>query len=288
VVDRLDECPDIPQGPHGRNGCPPAYVKDDEIATLDQVHFATDKDVILDESKPTLDEVVKVLIENPDIREVEIEGRTDVRASDAYSVNLSQRRVNSVLRYLIQQGIDPQRLQAKSFGHSAPVYDDRACLGPDEALDATCKMMTSKNRRMVFRIVRRGAPPPRPITGADGNASLLPAKKTVLPADATVLPKAESGAGVLKWQGALPISKGTLPSTVLPEAGANAGLPQQTKALPDKGVLPRQGTPNKPEEAKPEPPPSPGAKPKPPPPPPPKPPPPPPAAPSATLPPAQD
>jgi OOP family OmpA-OmpF porin len=286
VVDRLDECPDLPAGPHGRNGCPPAYIQDDMIVTLDQVHFATDKDVILDESKPTLDEVVKVLIEHPEIREVHIDGHTDVRASDAYNLLLSQRRVNSVMHYLTQQGIDSQRLQAKGSGHTQPVDDDRACLDPDEALSPTCRMMTAKNRRVVFRIVRRGAPPPRPITGADGNSSLLPTKETVLPTDATVLPKAESGAGVLKWQGPLPTSKGTLPSTVLPEAGANHGLPQQTKALPDKGVLPRQGTPSKPEEAKPEPPSSAGAKPKPPPSPPPLPPPS--AASSAKPPPAQD
>src|SRR5262249_2100553 len=44
IVDRLDECPDLPQGPKGKNGCPPAYVKGDEIVILDQVHFATDKD----------------------------------------------------------------------------------------------------------------------------------------------------------------------------------------------------------------------------------------------------
>ncbi len=187
IIDRLDECPELPQGPHGKNGCPMAYVKGDEIVITDQVHFATDKDIILDDSKTTLAEVARVLVDHPEIREMVIEGHTDVRASDAYNMNLSQRRVNSVMHYLTtQEGIDPQRLTAKGFGHGKPVYDDTGCQGPDEGLSPTCKMMTSKNRRVVFRIVRRGAPPPRPITGApDGNSSVLPRRTWSCPAPAT-------------------------------------------------------------------------------------------------------
>jgi hypothetical protein len=76
-------------------------------------------------------------------------------------------------------------------------------------------------------------------TGApDGNVSVLPTKEGVLP----------NGAGALKSKTALP-TKAVLPSSgVLPEAGSNPGLPQATKALPDQGVLPRQGTPKKPDE----------------------------------------
>jgi outer membrane protein OmpA-like peptidoglycan-associated protein len=233
VIDREDECPDIPQGPNGKHGCPTAYVKGDEIVILDQVHFATDKDIILDESKPVLEEVAKVLQDHPEIREVRIEGHTDVRASDAYNMNLSQRRVNSVAKYLTGVGISADRLTAKGFGHSAPVYDDSGCTGPDEGLSQSCRLMTSKNRRVVFRIVRRGTPPPRAITGAD-SGSVLPTKQGALPGagDTSVLPKNE---------GVLP-GKKVLPSSVLPEAGTSQGLPQQKKALPDKGVLPRQGT----------------------------------------------
>jgi len=247
VVDREDECPDVPQGPHGKRGCPTAYVKGDEIVILDQVHFATDKDIILDESKPILEEVAQVLRDHPEIREVQIEGHTDVRASDAYNMNLSQRRVNSVEKYLTGVGIDAGRLSAKGFGHTQPVYDDKGCTGPDEGLSQTCRLMTSKNRRVVFRIVRRGTPPPRAITGAEAG-SVLPTRQGALPAagDASVLPKHE---------GVLP-GKKVLPSSVLPEAGSNQGLPSQKKALPDKGVLPRQGTQkDKPEEPPPAPPP---------------------------------
>jgi outer membrane protein OmpA-like peptidoglycan-associated protein len=247
VVDREDECPDIPAGPNGRRGCPTAYLKGDEIIILDQVHFATDKDIILDESKPILAEVAKVLIDHPEIREIRIEGHTDVRASDAYNMNLSQRRVNSVGHELELQGIDPARLAPKGFGHGQPVYDDTGCLGPDEGLTPTCRLMTSKNRRVVFRVTRRGVPPPRAITGADRGSSVLPTKQGALPGsgDASVLPNK---------QGVLP-GKSTLPTSVLPDAGSNTTVPTTKKALPTQGVLPRQGTVKKTEPPKDAPPP---------------------------------
>jgi outer membrane protein OmpA-like peptidoglycan-associated protein len=248
IPDRLDECPDIPAGPGGKNGCPIAFIKGDEIVIADQVHFATDKDIILDDSKPTLEEVARVLLDNPEIREIRIEGHTDIRASDAYNLNLSQRRVNSVQAFLVGAGVDPARITAKGYGHSQPVYDDTGCLGPDEQLSPACRTMTSKNRRVVFKIVHRGAPPPKAITGAtDGGQSVLPTQKGVLPnaSDKSVLPST----------GILPPGKTVLPSTgVLPEAGASKGLPTAEHKLPSTGVLPRQGTTKPKKDAPPAPP----------------------------------
>lgn len=262
VIDREDECPDLPAGPHGKRGCPTVYIKGDEIVILDQVHFATDKDIILDDSKPILEEVTKVFLQHPEIREVRIEGHTDVRASDAYNMNLSQRRVNSVMAYLVVTGVDAGRLTAVGYGHTQTLYDDAGCLGPDEQLSQNCRFMTSKNRRVVFRIVRRGAPPPRAITGADNSASVLPTRSGVL--------QNQKDGGVLSNAGSVLPSHGALPSAgVLPQAGENKGLPQHNTALPGKGVLPRQGTSTpkkeeappaevkKPEAKKPEPPPEP-------------------------------
>ena len=245
VIDREDECPDLAAGPRGKRGCPTAFIKGDEIAIAGQVHFATDRDIILDESKPVLEEVVKVLADHPEIREVRIEGHTDIRATDAYNMNLSQRRVNSVMKFMTGAGVESSRLVAKGFGHSQPVYDDAGCTGADEQLTPTCRMMTSKNRRVVFRITHRGAPPPRAITGAPaGGDSVLPTKQGVLSgqgAQKTVLPTQQS---------VLP-TKSVLPTSVLPSAGKGV-LPNQTKKLPDKGVLPKQGTTKPPEPKAPE------------------------------------
>lgn len=243
VIDREDECPDLPGGPRGKRGCPTAYLKGDEIVILDEVHFATDKDILLDESKPILLDVVEVLLAHPELREVRIEGHTDVRATDAYNMNLSQRRVNSAMAFIAASGIDPSRLQAKGYGHTQPVYDDTGCLGPDEGLSPDCKRMTSKNRRVVFRILRRGAPPPRPISGApDGNASSLPSRDAVLPGNTTVLPTQSNlpskGNGVLDNKGVLP----SAPDHAAPEQHV---LPTQQGALPNGSVLPKSGATKK-------------------------------------------
>jgi OOP family OmpA-OmpF porin len=235
TVDRLDDCPDLPSNVRGKGGCPGAFIKGDEIVILDQVHFATDKDIILEESKPLLEEVFKVLTENPEVREVVIEGHTDIRAGDAYNKSLSQRRVNSVQKYLEGRGIESSRLQAKGFGHSQPVYDDTGCQGPDEDLTATCRFMTSANRRVVFKITKRGTPPPKAITGADGNPTTLPEKDSVLPTtkDGTLPTK----------DGVLPTTKdGTLPKQgVLQGSGDAPQLPNGgVLPKPDGGVLPKQ------------------------------------------------
>ncbi len=281
VNDREDDCPDLPSNARGKGGCPGAFVKGDEIVIMDQVHFATDKDIILDESKPMIEDVAQVMIRYPEIREIVIEGHTDIRAGDTYNKALSQRRVNSVQRYLEARGIDPSRIKAVGYGHSQPEYDDSSCTGPDEQLTPTCRFMTSKNRRVKFKITKRGAPPPKAITGADGSNTALPTKQNILPGtDAGTLPtkenvlenrekglpdKGDGGAGVLpgKDGGVLP-NQGVLPRSEekqLPKSEEKQ-LPKQDTVLPKDGVLPRQGTtkklpsdpkkPDQPEAPKPE------------------------------------
>ncbi len=243
VIDREDDCPDLPGGPRGKRGCPTAFLKGDEIVIFDEVHFATDKDILLDESKPVLLDVVEVLLQHPEVREVLIEGHTDIRATDAYNMNLSQRRVNSVMAFFTASGVDASRLQAKGFGHSQPIFDDTGCTGPDESLSPDCKRMTSKNRRVVFRVLRRGAPPPRAISGAaDGNASSLPSRDAVLPGNTNVLPS----------QSNLPSKENSVLGTkpVLPTAADHAEpehvLPtSQGGTLPNGKVLPRSGATKK-------------------------------------------
>jgi OOP family OmpA-OmpF porin len=245
-VDRIDECPDEPAGPGGQKGCPIAHVKGDEIVILDQVHFATDKDVILPESKPVLVAVAQVLLTHPDIREVRIEGHTDVRAGDAYNMNLSQRRVDSVMKFLVdEQGIDPVRLKAVGYGHTAPLFDDKGCLGPDDGLSEECKRNTSRNRRVVFRILRNGLVPTTAITGADSKPNVLPSSEPILP-KATTLPSRgalPTGGGVLKDSK----DKGVLDKDrILPSGseGTDSGLPKHESVLPGRegSVLPRAGT----------------------------------------------
>ncbi|ATB29157.1 outer membrane exchange protein TraB [Melittangium boletus] len=121
VVDRLDPCPTLPAGPRGRNGCPLARVEGNKIIVLDQVHFATDQDVILPESFPILEEVAEEMLRHEEIQRVLVEAHTDARASDAYNFDLSRRRAASVMNFLLDSGIAVERLCSAGFGRSRPL-----------------------------------------------------------------------------------------------------------------------------------------------------------------------
>ncbi|MUG91963.1 OmpA family protein [Scytonema sp. UIC 10036] len=79
------------------------------------IHFALDKDFISQESAAVLNQVVKLLQEYPFII-IEIEGHTDIRASDEYNLDLGKRRAMSARNYLLKKGIAPERMTIRSFG----------------------------------------------------------------------------------------------------------------------------------------------------------------------------
>jgi outer membrane protein OmpA-like peptidoglycan-associated protein len=260
IFDRDDECPFDSAGGRGKNGCPPAYIKDKEIVVLDPIHFAPGKDIILDESKPILDEIARVLKDNQDVRELVIEGHTDSRAGTLYNINLSQRRVNSIMAELVRRGVDPARMTAEGSGQSELEYDDSTCTMPDEELTPDCRFMASKNQRIVFRIKRFGLPPPRSLTGAPGESS-LPLKKNILPwAGDGVLPSIfrkvpgkESkpnpygtlpNGGVLeKKKDAVLGSGSVLPPSSTKDPAGGEGLKKDGVLPKSQGVLPNSGTP---------------------------------------------
>jgi outer membrane protein OmpA-like peptidoglycan-associated protein len=178
VVDRLDKCPDQPAGRRGRDGCPLARREGNKIVILEQVNFATDQDVILSESFPILEEVARVMNENPEVDRILVEGHTDSRASDAYNLELSRRRAASVMRFLIESGVAADRLCSQGFGRSRPLADN-----------ATEEGM-ALNRRVEFTI----QPPsdgPRPPCPEDPAAKKgkRPLKGLKLPVPAPKAPK---------------------------------------------------------------------------------------------------
>ncbi|MFY0528067.1 outer membrane exchange protein TraB [Archangium gephyra] len=168
VVDRLDRCPENPAGPRGREGCPLARIAGNKIIILDQVHFATDQDVILPESFPILEEVANELLKHLEIQRVLIEAHTDARATDTYNYDLSRRRAASVMNFLLDSGIAVERLCSAGFGRSRPLA----------ANDSESNM--ALNRRVEFTILppSEGAlMPPCPPDPAAGQA-LPPVKST--------------------------------------------------------------------------------------------------------------
>ncbi|MCL2022156.1 MAG: OmpA family protein [Betaproteobacteria bacterium] len=84
------------------------------------IYFDTDKDTIKPESKPTLDEIGKLMKSNPQLR-LQVVGHTDSTGNDAHNKDLSNRRAASVIRALAQAGIDAKRFASRGAGASEPV-----------------------------------------------------------------------------------------------------------------------------------------------------------------------
>lgn len=150
IPDVRDQCPNDPETMNNfqdEDGCPDkearAQIIGSKIAILDNVYFATNKDIILEKSFPILMEVSQVLKDNPDITKVMVEGHTDSRASDAFNLKLSDRRAKSVRKFLIEQGIDEKRLISKGFGEQNPVQTNDTEEG------------RAANRRVEFTILER-------------------------------------------------------------------------------------------------------------------------------------
>ena len=86
---------------------------------LENIFYDYDKASLRPESKSALDELVGLLNDNPNIT-VEMASHTDRHGSEEYNIDLSGRRAKSVIDYLIEAGIAPDRLQFQGYGKSRP------------------------------------------------------------------------------------------------------------------------------------------------------------------------
>ena len=98
------------------------------VLTLGDVLFASGSAEIQSGGNSNLNKLVNFLKQYPD-RNVQIEGHTDNVGSAEYNLALSQRRADSVRRYLIQQGIDSRRLLATGVGMGRPVASNDTATG---------------------------------------------------------------------------------------------------------------------------------------------------------------
>jgi outer membrane protein OmpA-like peptidoglycan-associated protein len=94
------------------------------FVALRGILFETGKDAIKAESEPLLAEVVALLRGNPGLR-LSIEGHTDNVGNAKANQTLSQKRAESVRKYLVEKGVDGKRLSARGWGDTKPVADNR-------------------------------------------------------------------------------------------------------------------------------------------------------------------
>jgi peptidoglycan-associated lipoprotein len=97
----------------------------DSPVNLENINYEFASWELLPESKNSLDTLVATLMLNPTIT-IEIMSHTDHVGSDQFNFDLSQKRAQSVVDYLIEKGISPQRLVAKGYGETWPKTVTRA------------------------------------------------------------------------------------------------------------------------------------------------------------------
>lgn len=175
IPDNVDKCPDLP-GPAEKEGCPyedpQVVLESDRIRVRGNILFETASDKIQPRSYGMLDEVFKVLKDNPDVGPVQVEGHTDNRGSRAYNVDLSGRRAKSVVNYLVNKGIDRNRLRSRGFGFDRPVGTNATPIG------------RAKNRRVEFNLLE----------GTESGPSVEQIDEISTPAPGTPEPAPDAGA----------------------------------------------------------------------------------------------
>ena len=117
-----------------------------KIIVLKDIYYDFDKATLRDESNRTLEKLVDILNINPSIV-VELGAHTDSKGEDAYNEKLSQRRAESVVKYLKKHGIPKDRLVAKGYGEGTPIADNT---NPDGTDNPEGRQM---NRRTEIKVV---------------------------------------------------------------------------------------------------------------------------------------
>ena len=167
ILDPDDACPKVagPRNPDPKkNGCPLVYVTEREVKITEQIKFKFDSADILPESDGLLTSIKKVIDEHPELKKIRIEGHTDSVGNADYNKKLSERRAQSVMKWLTDRGVKKERLAAQGFGQDEPIDTNDTDAG------------RANNRRVAFTILERDenakpntqnppappAPPPAP------------------------------------------------------------------------------------------------------------------------------
>ena len=135
---------------------------------IENIFYDFDRATLRPESKEALDELIKMLEDNPNVT-IELAAHTDRKGTEAYNQNLSQRRAQSVVNYLIAGGIEKDRLTAAGYGKQKPktvnkkMHEQHPFLPEEQVLDETFILTLAPeeqdaadqiNRRTEFQVLR--------------------------------------------------------------------------------------------------------------------------------------
>ncbi len=152
--DSTDQCPAEPETLNGfadDDGCPdqvPAKVAK-FIGVMRGITFKSGSANITRRSRRVLDKTVKILADYPSIR-LKVSGHTDSRGKAASNLELSRKRAEQVKSYLVDKGIDEDRIESEGFGPDKPMGSNKSAAG------------RRKNRRIEFELLPGPATMPDP------------------------------------------------------------------------------------------------------------------------------
>ena len=118
-----------------------------EVVITQAILFDLDAATLRPDAEPILRQVAGLLIQHPELTQVEIQGHTDDQGDADYNLKLSQARVETVRAWLIASGVDPERLVAQGYGESKPIQPN------------TTEAGQAANRRVQFVILAQQPPP---------------------------------------------------------------------------------------------------------------------------------
>ena len=113
---------------------------------IDNIYYDFDKSNIRPDAAIELDKLVKIMHDNPTIW-IELSSHTDSRGNDQYNQWLSQSRANSAVQYIIDRGINKNRITAKGYGESMLL---NKCSNGVKCSEADHQL----NRRTEFKITK--------------------------------------------------------------------------------------------------------------------------------------
>src|SRR5690606_7713166 len=122
VADRFDRCPDTPAGTVvDGSGCPIKFPETTEAVVGDYspIQFEFDSYVLKTSSYPTLDKVSQDLRDSGNA--LTLEGHASAEGTEDYNMQLSKDRANAVKNYLVNSGVDANKLEVVGYGETQPI-----------------------------------------------------------------------------------------------------------------------------------------------------------------------
>ena len=153
VIDLTDKCVTVP-GLVENYGCP--YIDESTLVIVDEntkkffegIVFDLDKATLTQKSIEKLDIAAKILSKSNKNARYLVIAATDTRASDSYNLELSNRRAQAVIKYLVSKGVDPNMLIGEGRGEKDLKY-------PECKPATKCpEWKNEANRRVYFELIK--------------------------------------------------------------------------------------------------------------------------------------